>query len=45
MKSTFTAKVEPVPHGGHCVVVPAKIAKARGLRHAARVRGALNAST
>ena len=42
MKHAFTAKVEPVPHGGHFVVVPAKVAKARGLRHAARVRGRLN---
>lgn len=42
MKSTFAAKLEPVPHGGHYVVVPAKIANARGLRHAARVRGTVN---
>jgi hypothetical protein len=42
MKSTFTAKLRPVPHGGHYVCVPDEVAKARGLRHSARVRGTLN---
>jgi Bacteriocin-protection, YdeI or OmpD-Associated/Domain of unknown function (DUF1905) len=36
---SFRAKLEPVPHGGHYVAVPAKIAEAAGLKHAARVRG------
>ena len=39
---TFSAQLEPVPHGGHYVVVPAQVAEAAGLRHAARVRGTLN---
>jgi hypothetical protein len=38
----FTAKLEPVPHGGHYVVVPAKVADAQGLKHGARVRGTVN---
>jgi hypothetical protein len=38
----FRAKLEPVPHGGHYVVVPAEKAEAEGLRHAARVRGTVN---
>jgi hypothetical protein len=42
VKRTFSAKLEPVPHGGHFVVVPAKVAKVSALRHAARVRGTLN---
>ena len=41
MKS-FTAKLEPVPHGGHYLVVPDGVAEAEGLRHGARVRGTLN---
>lgn len=35
----FRAKLEPVPHGGQYVVVPAKIAEQAGLAHGARVRG------
>jgi hypothetical protein len=42
MKSSFTGKLEPVPHGGHYVVVPAKVAESSGLRHGARVRGVVN---
>lgn len=38
----FRAKLEPVPHGGHYVVVPAAKAEAEGLQHAARVRGTVN---
>jgi hypothetical protein len=38
----FKAKLEPVPHGGLYVVVPAKVAAAAGLTHGARVRGAVN---
>jgi hypothetical protein len=38
----FTAKVEPVSHGGHYVAVPAKVAAAAGLAHGARVRGTVN---
>src|SRR5215510_336058 len=38
----FRARLEPVPHGGQCVVVPAKIAAAAGLAHGARVRGTVN---
>jgi hypothetical protein len=34
--------LEPVPHGGHFVVVPAKTAEAAGLKHGARVRGTVN---
>ena len=36
------ATLEPAPHGGHYVTVPAEIARAAGLRHAARVRGTVN---
>jgi hypothetical protein len=36
---TFTARLEPVPRGGHYVIVPEEIAEAAGLRHGARVRG------
>jgi len=39
---SFRAKLEPVPHGGHYVAVPAGVAEAAGLRHAARVRGTVN---
>ena len=42
MKSAFSAMLEPVPHGGHYVVVPPKVAEARGLRHGMRVRGTVN---
>lgn len=38
----FRAKLEPVPHGGHFVVVPPSVAKAAGLKYAARVRGTVN---
>ena len=38
----FRAKLEPVPHGGQYVVVPAEIADAAGLKHGARVRGEVN---
>ena len=38
----FRAKLEPVPHGGQYVVVPARTAMAAGLKHGARVRGAVN---
>jgi hypothetical protein len=38
----FRAKLEPVPHGGQYVVVPAEIAQQAGLQHAARVRGLVN---
>jgi hypothetical protein len=38
----FRAKLEPVPHGGHFVVVPAEVAEAAGLKHGARVRGMVN---
>ncbi|HEX5047769.1 MAG TPA: YdeI/OmpD-associated family protein [Gammaproteobacteria bacterium] len=41
MKS-FVAKLEPVPHGGHYVVVPIEIALDANLRHASRVRGTVN---
>ena len=37
----FTAQLEPVPHGGLFVIVPAKIAAAAQLAHGARVRGTL----
>ena len=35
----FRAKLEPVPHGGQYVAVPAEVAEAAGLAHGARVRG------
>lgn len=38
----FTAKLEPVPHGGLYVVVPAEIAAKARLVHGARVRGSIN---
>ena len=38
----FRARLEPVPHGGLYVVVPADIAEAARLRHGARVRGTVN---
>lgn len=38
----FTAKLEPVPHGGLFVVVPAKVAAQAQLAHGARVRGTVN---
>ena len=38
----FRARLEPVPHGGQYVVVPARVAAAAGLAHRARVRGDVN---
>lgn len=38
----FRAKLEPVSHGGHYVVVPPKVAAAAALRTKARVRGTVN---
>jgi hypothetical protein len=38
----FKAKLEPVPHGGQFVVVPAKVAAAAGLAYGARVRGTVD---
>lgn len=38
----FKAKLIPVPHGGHYVVVPPEVAEATGLRYGARVRGTLD---
>ena len=38
----FKAKLEPVPHGGLFVVVPAPVAADAGLVHGARVRGTVN---
>ena len=38
----FKAKLEPVPHGGQLVVVPAETAEAAGLKYGARVRGTVN---
>ncbi len=40
--TSFRATLEPVPHGGHHVRVPAEVAAAAGLRHGARVRGTVN---
>lgn len=38
----FEGELEPVSHGGHFVAVPAETAAAAGLKHGARVRGAVN---
>jgi len=38
----FEANLEPVPQGGHFVVVPPAVATAAGLKHGARVRGTIN---
>jgi hypothetical protein len=38
----FRARLEPVPHGGCFVVVPAHIAAAAGLNYKDRVRGTVN---
>src|SRR5262249_40443182 len=38
----FAAKLEPVPHGGLFVVVPAEVAAVAHLAHGARVRGTVN---
>jgi hypothetical protein len=40
--NAFTAKLEPVPHGGLYVVVPTKVAADAQLAHGARVRGTVN---
>ena len=40
--NTFRGKLQPVPHGGHYVEVPAKVAATAGLQHGARVRGTVN---
>lgn len=42
MAAKFKAKLEPVPHGGHYVAVPAKVAEAASIAHASRVRGTVN---
>jgi len=39
---SFSAKLQPVPHGGHYVAVPRAVADAAGLKHAMRVRGTVN---
>ena len=39
---SFTAELQPVPHGGHYVVVPRAVAEAAGLKHGLRVRGTVN---
>lgn len=39
---SFTARLQPVPHGGHYVAVPRAVADAVGLRHGLRVRGTVN---
>jgi hypothetical protein len=41
----FKATLEPVPHGGLYVVVPAKTAAAAGLKYGARVRGTVNGAS
>ena len=38
----FRAKLEPVPHGGQFVIVPAKSAEAAGVAYKDRVRGTVN---
>jgi bifunctional DNA-binding transcriptional regulator/antitoxin component of YhaV-PrlF toxin-antitoxin module len=40
--SRFRARVEPVPGGGHYVVVPEPVADAAGLRYRDRVRGTVD---
>ena len=40
--ASFRATLEPVPHGGCFVVVPADTAEAAGLRYRDRVRGTVN---
>jgi hypothetical protein len=39
---SFTAKLQPVPHGGQYVVVPRAVADMAGLKHGLRVRGTVN---
>ena len=41
----FKANLEPVPHGGLFVVVPAKVAVSAGLAYGARVRGTVNGAS
>jgi len=41
----FTARLEPVSHGGMFVAVPAAVAEAAGVAHAARVRGSVNGAS
>ena len=41
----FRATLEPVPHGGCFVVVPADVAEAAGLKYRDRVRGTVNGAT
>jgi hypothetical protein len=36
------ARLEPVPHGGHFIVVPSDVAAAAHVTHGARVRGTIN---
>jgi len=38
----FLAKLEPVPHGGHYVVVPSEVAESAHLKYGMRVRGTVN---
>ena len=38
----FRARLEPVPHGGLYVVVPAEVAEKADLAHGARVRGTVD---
>jgi hypothetical protein len=38
----FRATLEPVPHGGCFVAVPAEVAEAAGLKYGDRVRGTVN---
>jgi hypothetical protein len=38
----FRAKLEPVPHGGQFVIVPAKVAEEAGAAYKDRVRGTVN---
>jgi hypothetical protein len=42
---SFTAKLQPVPHGGHYVAVPRAVADAAGLKHGLRVRGTVNGAS
>jgi Bacteriocin-protection, YdeI or OmpD-Associated/Domain of unknown function (DUF1905) len=39
---SFRGVLKPVPHGGHYVPVPEKVAERAGLAHAKRVRGSVN---
>ena len=38
----FRAKLQPVPHGGQYVVVPASVANAASLKHGARAQVEVN---